>query len=182
MIPADPHPLTACLDPTARLYPVLGGSSAGSVGDQAERGAAMTSWSTSRVRRGGLVGLLFRRNHLPGLRNAQASTEGVSKRFLATLKFSTAMRAIHARLAQVLPAPTPLPDQSCCIGPSRKTTFSLAKSGALGSAYLHLSIHGLSRLLCGSVQRCLCSNFCDSRCTGNIDRTCGKCSRTALHS
>jgi hypothetical protein len=35
------------------------------------------------------------------------------------------------RLAQVLPAPTPLPDQSCCISPSRKTTFSLAKSGAL---------------------------------------------------
>jgi hypothetical protein len=56
----------------------------------------MTSLSTSRVRRGGLVELLFRRNHLPGLRNAQASTEGVSKRFLATFEFSTAMRGIHA--------------------------------------------------------------------------------------
>jgi hypothetical protein len=51
----------------------------------------------------------------------------------ASWQLSSSQRPCEAstRLAQVLPAPTPLPDQSRCIGPSRKTTFFLAKSGAL---------------------------------------------------
>ena len=88
----------------------------GSVGDQAERGAAlaaMTSWSTRRVRRGGW-------EPLTTFPRAQAPTEGVSKRILG----NSQRPCTHPRgVAQVLPAPTPVPDQSDCVQPSRKITF-----------------------------------------------------------
>lgn len=75
-----------------------------------------------------------------------------------------------ARLVQVLPASTPVPDHSRCVGPFRRQTFFLAESGAHGSAYLHLSIHGLGSLQCGPVQRSLTSITRDSRRTADIDR------------
>lgn len=104
----------------------------------------------------------------------QAPTEGVSKRFLATLNG----HARHPRgFAQVLPAPTSVPDHSPHVPwpvPPYNLSLQNDMSGTLGSAYLHLSTHGLSCISSGSVHCCPCSIFCDSRCTANLIAQCGK--------
>lgn len=108
----------------------------------------MTSLSTRRVRRYGSLGLLFRREPLAWTPRWSAKYERQLRESRnAPWQLSTAMRGIHAAslrycrrqllfLATHVPWPVP------------RNNLSLQNDiyGALGSAYLRLSIHGLSCL------------------------------------
>lgn len=115
--------------------------------------------------------LLFRRHHFPGLRKAQASLKGKNRN--ASWQPPTAMSVFHAALLRYCRRQIILLTTHASLARPARQPF-LKNYGTLGSAYLHLSIHDLSCLQCGSLQSCLCSIFWNSRCTGNIDRTIGK--------
>ena len=75
---------------------------------------------------------------------AQAATEGVSKRFLATLNGLANIHAASLRYCrrQLLFLTTHLH----WLVPRNNLSLQNDMYGALGSAYLHLSIHGLSNV------------------------------------
>lgn len=112
MTPADPHALTARQPiSTQRLVSTHRPPRRrlGSVGDQAARGAAMTSWSTRRVRRGGTRGTAFPAEPLARSPQVSARHKRQSRESRnASWQLSTAMckpSTPSTRLVQVLPAP-----------------------------------------------------------------------------